>query len=131
MPREYASGMVGKPVPHDGDGIYPRGAEANVRITITFGSPMSTRAVHMIVRGMVQGVGFRFFVREKASRFAIDGWVRNLPDGSVEVYAEGDEEPLSGFIARIEEGPRFGHVSDVETDWPEPTHSFDGFEITF
>lgn len=92
---------------------------------------MPDSAVHMVMRGMVQGVGFRFFVREQASRFGVRGWVKNLSDGSVEVYAEGDEETLSEFIERVEEGPRFGRVTDMEMERLEPSHVFTGFSIQF
>lgn len=92
---------------------------------------MPEGAVHMVARGMVQGVGFRFFVRDQASRFNVTGWVKNLPDGSVEVYAEGDEEMLSAFIERVKEGPRFGRVTNMELERLEPSHAYTGFGIQF
>jgi acylphosphatase len=92
---------------------------------------MPESAIHMIVRGMVQGVGFRFFVRREASRFGVTGWVKNLPDGSVEVYAEGEENALSPFIESVEEGPRFSRVKGVEKERVTPTHSHSGFGIEY
>jgi acylphosphatase len=92
---------------------------------------MPESAIHMIVRGMVQGVGFRFFVRQLASRFGVNGWVKNLPDGSVEVYAEGEENVLSPFIESVEAGPRFGRVTGVQKEQVAPSNSHTGFNIEF
>ena len=92
---------------------------------------MPNSAVHMIAHGRVQGVGFRFFVREQAAYWGIKGWVKNLPDGTVEILAEGEKEVLDDFIERIERGPMFGRVSRVTVDWLEPTNSFTHFSITF
>jgi len=61
--------------------------------------------LHVQVRGRVQGVGFRWFVREAAHRLGLTGWVRNLPDGSVEVVAEGDDVSIASFRASLLEGP--------------------------
>ena len=92
---------------------------------------MPLGAVHMVVRGMVQGVGFRFFVRQLASRLEVTGWVKNLPDGAVEICAEGEEPTLASFIERVKEGPRFGRVADVEMERIEPSRSRSGFTIEF
>ena len=63
---------------------------------------MSTdAAIHVFVSGRVQGVGFRFFVRAKASAYGLDGFVRNLPDGRVEVVAAGERPVLKGFIENL------------------------------
>lgn len=92
---------------------------------------MPDRSVHMTVRGRVQGVGFRFFVREQASRYRLKGWVRNLADGAVEVYAEGDEVVLADFVERVESGPRFGHVTDVSREYGPIAGEYDDFSIKF
>jgi acylphosphatase len=88
-------------------------------------------AVHMIAFGRVQGVGFRFFVRDKATRHGIKGWVRNRPDGSVEIHAESRKELLDEFIAAVKEGPILGLVSDVEVEQVEPTNKYTNFNIEF
>ena len=88
-------------------------------------------AVHMIARGRVQGVGFRFFVRDQASRYGIKGWVRNREDGSVEIHSEGPKDLLDEFVAVVKEGPWFGLVSDLEVDWVEPTNDYTSFGIEF
>jgi len=88
-------------------------------------------AVHLIARGYVQGVGFRFFVRDQAASRGIKGWVKNLSDGTVEIVAEGEKEILEGFINKIKKGPMFGRVSELMTEWIEPTKAFKNFSITF
>ena len=92
---------------------------------------MSLNAVHMIAYGRVQGVGFRFFVRDQASTYGIKGWVKNLYDGGVEIHAEGEKKILDAFIERVRRGPVFGHVSELTVDWIEPTNSCNNFSIQF
>lgn len=67
-----------------------------------------------IVRGRVQGVGFRWFVEREARILGVNGWVRNNPDGSVEVLAAGSNEQLSTLHRRLREGPRAARVDDVD-----------------
>ena len=79
--------------------------------------------------GHVQGVGYRAFCADEASRLHVDGFARNLPDGhSVEVQAEADEPTLRRFIARLREGPAPALVRDVEYRWEDATGEFVGFE---
>ncbi len=75
------------------------------------------RAKHYLVRGRVQGVGYGYFVLEAAQRRGINGYVRNLYSGEVEVHAEGDEEALERFKLEIGQGPRMARVTEIiETD---------------
>ncbi len=67
-----------------------------------------------IVKGRVQGVGFRYFTHRVAQELGVRGWVKNLPNGAVEVCAEGGEEPMEQFLSRINKGPSLGFVEDVE-----------------
>jgi acylphosphatase len=79
--------------------------------------------LHVRVTGMVQGVGFRWFVRERARRLGLAGWVRNLPDGSVEVAAAGDDQQLELLRNALREGPRGAAVDNLEevsASAPEP-----------
>ena len=71
-------------------------------------------ARRFLVRGRVQGVGFRWFVEREAHILGIAGWVRNNPDSSVEVLAVGTKEQLAGLRSRLREGPRAARVDDVE-----------------
>jgi acylphosphatase len=67
-----------------------------------------------VVSGQVQGVGFRYFALREAEASGIVGFVRNLPDGGVEVVAEGDEAVLARFEERLREGPGFARVSGID-----------------
>jgi acylphosphatase len=77
---------------------------------------------HWIVVGKVQGVGFRWFVREQARRWGVRGWVRNRPDGSVEIAASGPAESLDGLLAAVKRGPEGAAVSDVRAGDVAPAH---------
>ena len=70
--------------------------------------------LHALVRGRVQGVGFRWFVRERARELGVSGWVRNRSDGSVEVEAEGDVASLDELRRTLAKGPDGAHVSGVD-----------------
>jgi len=87
------------------------------------------RARRFLISGRVQGVGFRFFTEEAASREGLHGWVRNLPDGRVEASAEGDGEALERFERRLREGPRGARVERVEIDETTPDGRDTGFFI--
>ena len=76
-----------------------------------------------VVKGRVQGVGFRYFTHQVAQGLGIRGWVKNLPNGTVEAYAEGDEDPMEQFLSRIRKGPSLGFVEDVEVGAAEPEGS--------
>lgn len=71
------------------------------------------RAVHLTVRGQVQGVGFRWFVREAARRAGLAGWVRNLPDGSVELKAAGSDQGVAYLLSVVRRGPEHARVDEV------------------
>ncbi len=83
------------------------------------------QARRFLVRGRVQGVGFRWFVEREAHILQIAGWVRNNPDGSVEVLAMGTREQLAGLRSRLQEGPRAARVDDVEESEAEPVAGLD------
>ena len=70
--------------------------------------------MHVRVKGLVQGVGFRWFVRERARRLGLSGWVRNLADGTVEVAASGEEQQIELLRAELRRGPRGAVVDDLE-----------------
>jgi acylphosphatase len=84
--------------------------------------------LHVVVHGRVQGVGFRWFVRERARELGVRGWVKNRGDGAVEVEAAGDAKSLNRFRKSLSEGPPGAQVnvlddlptSGAETDLPEP-----------
>ena len=79
---------------------------------------------------MVQGVGFRMFVAEVAARRGISGWVRNLPDGAVEIQATATQDRLTELIDVVRQGPTGSRVDDMVTDIKEtPAEHGEGFHI--
>ena len=86
-------------------------------------------AKRYLVRGRVQGVGFRWFVEREAHMLGIAGWVRNNHDGSVEVLAQGTRDQLSGLHSRLREGPRAARVDAVEVSEADPTPGISSFRI--
>jgi acylphosphatase len=89
----------------------------------------SIEAKRYLVRGRVQGVGFRWFVEREAHMLGIAGWVRNNHDGSVEVLAQGTRDQLSGLHSRLREGPRAARVDAVEISEARPTIGLSSFRI--
>jgi acylphosphatase len=88
-----------------------------------------TEARRFIVRGRVQGVGFRWFVEREAHMLGIAGWVRNNLDGSVEVLAQGNPDQLSGLHSRLREGPRAARVDNVEVSEASLSAGLSSFRI--
>lgn len=88
----------------------------------------SQAARRWFIRGRVQGVGFRYFAQRAAADLNLAGYVRNLDDGRVEVYAIGPSEKLSELAGRLHRGPRWAEVHGVEEQEAEP-HSYASFEI--
>ena len=86
-------------------------------------------ARRFLVSGRVQGVGFRFHVAEAATIEGVHGWVRNLPDGSVEVHVEGDRESVSRMEHKIRRGPSAARVDQVSVTDDVPTGRADGFSV--
>ncbi|MGC1449089.1 MAG: acylphosphatase [Candidatus Sulfotelmatobacter sp.] len=86
-------------------------------------------ARRFLVRGRVQGVGFRWFVEREAHILGIAGWVRNKHDGSVEVLAQGTRDQLSGLHGRLREGPRAARVDAVEVSDASPVAGLSLFRI--
>lgn len=74
------------------------------------------RTVHVMVRGRVQGVGFRWFAARAASAQSLTGWVRNTTDGSVEAAATGGEAAIAAFLAALQRGPAHARVDAVEVE---------------
>jgi len=90
---------------------------------------MSRRKVEVFFSGVVQGVGFRYFVCQQAQDLGVVGLVRNLPDGRLMVTAEGDQEQLDTFINEIKPGPRSAVVEDVAVRWTMAEGRFTSFNM--
>jgi acylphosphatase len=80
------------------------------------------------IQGKVQGVGFRYFLKQKADLLQISGFAKNRPDGTVYVEAEGDSEQLELFIHFCQKGPSYAWVEKTEFQWC-PLQNFNGFNI--
>ena len=88
-------------------------------------------ARRFIVKGRVQGVGFRWFVIRSAERMGLCGWTRNLPDGHVEVLAQGGSAAIAGLAADLEIGPPAARVDAVESIDHEPDVNLLGFSVRY
>jgi len=82
-----------------------------------------------VIRGDVQGVGFRNFVRRNARKFGVTGWVRNLQEGAVEVVAEGEKMSVEELVEACRRGPIFARVKDVDLSWEDYKGEFNEFEV--
>lgn len=81
------------------------------------------------ISGIVQGVGFRFFVQRSAAKHQVVGYVRNIADGRVEAYAEGSERAMKAFHEDLLTGPKFAEVDAVEEIVSDPAGEFSSFLI--
>jgi acylphosphatase len=91
---------------------------------------MALKQVQIFVRGRVQGVFFRASTQREAKRLGLTGWVRNRPDGSVEILAEGEEDGLKELIAWAQKGPSAARVERVDVRWRGFAGDFSDFRIT-
>ena len=89
---------------------------------------MVEKALHIVIRGKVQGVFFRSGTKSVAHDLRLGGWVRNCGDGTVEIYAEGKEERLKRFIKWCNKGPPAASVTSIDTDWVD-IQGMTGFRI--
>ena len=90
---------------------------------------MSRTRMHVFYSGRVQGVGFRYTAKTTVMGFEVTGVVRNLPDGRVELIAEGDRPELEAFREAIRDSGLGGFIRDEQVQWQTATGEFKGFEI--
>ncbi|MGV3464222.1 MAG: acylphosphatase [Heyndrickxia sp.] len=87
---------------------------------------------HIIATGKVQGVGFRFTVQQKAASLGITGWVKNLPNGSVEIKAEGSKELLNRFIESLKSGLNpFIKIKDLHVELMDEVKKYKNFRVLY
>jgi acylphosphatase len=89
----------------------------------------SRRRMTVLYTGNVQGVGFRYTARTVAAGFEIVGRIRNLPDGSVELIAEGLTDELNAYRSALRDSGLAGFIKDERVEWDEAQHQFRNFEI--
>lgn len=85
--------------------------------------------LHLLVKGRVQGVGFRFFVYQTGLNLLLRGWVRNIINGDVEILAEGPRKKLNLLIREVRKGPRMAEIIDIDLSWDEPVGDLPPFTI--
>ena len=88
-------------------------------------------AVHIIVKGMVQGVGFRYYTIRKAVELNLTGWVKNLYNGNVEVEAEGERSLIEEFIKDLRTGPPMSSVRDLKIEWLNFENKYTKFDVKY
>ena len=91
----------------------------------------SQARVHLLISGMVQMVGFRYFVERKARQYGLVGYTRNLPDDRVEVEVEGEKGMLEELVKDCRVGPPAARVTNVQVDWKPYQGEFKQFQIAF
>ncbi|MCD6339968.1 MAG: acylphosphatase [Verrucomicrobia bacterium] len=90
---------------------------------------MERQRVHVLYSGLVQGVGFRYTVKTAAQGYEAAGWVRNLPDGRVELTAEGERSELEAFLQAIRDSGLGSLIQNEEIEWSPARGDVAGFEI--
>ena len=85
--------------------------------------------VHIIIKGKVQGVSFRYFTLKQAQELEITGWVQNKPNGNVEAFAHGDKTNLELFIKKLQQGSSFSSVDNVILNWELAEKNYSDFSI--
>lgn len=84
---------------------------------------------HIIVSGLVQGVGYRYFIYRRAVKYGLNGYAKNLPNGDVEMYVEGNRSLIEEFISDAKRGPFSAQVNDMRIEWKPVDHQYPGFHI--
>jgi acylphosphatase len=85
----------------------------------------------IVVTGLVQGVGFRYFVVRNAQQLGLKGYVKNLYDGSVLTVVEGDRGLIEELFKKLRVGPRSAHVNNSKIEWGEFKNEFSSFEVEY
>ncbi len=92
---------------------------------------MELARAEIIVTGLVQGVYYRVYTEREAARLSLKGWVRNRPDGCVEIVAEGEKEAVRQLVRWCGQGPPGAIVEGVQVVWFQWSGRFDGFSIRY
>ena len=92
---------------------------------------MNSVGVQLRIHGLVQGVGYRYYCLRKARNLGLKGWVRNNPDGTVSVAAEGDRSLLEELIKELKAGPPSASVTDIDVTWSPYSGRFADFDLSW
>jgi len=104
--------------------------DAPAAVGVFSGEVTVAERLEIRVTGIVQGVAFRWYTRERAGELGLVGWVRNLPDGSVQLLAEGPREDLERLLLWCGQGPPSARIRKLAPRWTAATGEFDDFRIT-
>ncbi len=85
----------------------------------------------VLIGGLVQGVGFRYFTTSHAANYDVCGYVRNLDTGGVEIEVEGTREEIGKFLSEIRRGPRHGSIVDFQIEWKPHKKQYDHFFVKY
>lgn len=91
----------------------------------------NVKALHILISGRVQGVGFRWFAERQAVEHGVDGYVRNLADGRVEVFAQAEEQLLEAFCETLRKGPSFSRAKELAVKKASVVPALHGFHIRY
>lgn len=86
---------------------------------------------HILVKGMVQGVGYRAFAQKYAIRENLSGWVQNLVDGGVELEVQGPRKRIEELMVALRKGPALSRVEELQVDWLDAKEESNGFRIIY
>lgn len=89
------------------------------------------KRTHIIIHGSVQGVFFRSNARDIASSLGLKGYVRNMPDGTVEVVAEGNEDKIKELVEFCKKGPETAEVTKTDVEFEKASNEFESFEVRY
>ncbi len=92
---------------------------------------MTKSRIHLIIHGRVQNVFYRLTTKKQAKKLNLTGWVKNLPDRTVEIIAEGEDSKLKQLVAWCNNGPTFARVEKIDTSWEKYTGEFEFFSIRY
>jgi len=87
------------------------------------------KQAHLFIAGVVQGVGYRQFVKSNARKLSLTGWVRNVEDGGVEAVLQGEQDVIEQLIALCRKGPFLSEVKQIGFEWEEGEEAFPDFSI--
>lgn len=88
-------------------------------------------SAHITFSGVVQGVGFRYTAIRKATQYGLNGFVRNLHSGDVEVVMEGEKGLITDFVKELRAGLSYAHITNVAVEWGEYTGNYEDFRVRF
>jgi acylphosphatase len=85
----------------------------------------------VLISGRVQGVGFRYFTVSRAENYGVKGYVKNTPEGKVQIICQGEQDELDSFISAVKKGPSFSVITDIRIEEAPEEKKYNTFEIKY